>query len=148
MSLVEKIDQDLKAALSAKDSVKLSTLRFLKSALTYGAIEKKAAALSDAEVQQVIRKQIKQNRESIDQFSKAGRKELADKELKETAILESYLPEPLSDEALGKAVALIVKETGAVSKKDFGKVMKLAMEKLGAQADAQRLSQMIGKRLP
>ncbi|MBI3316334.1 MAG: GatB/YqeY domain-containing protein [Candidatus Omnitrophica bacterium] len=148
MGLMQKIDQDLKAAMAAKDAVRLSTLRFLKSALAYGAIEKKVEMLGDAEVLQIIRKQIKQHRESIDQFAKAGRKELAEKEQKETVILESYLPPALSDEVLEKAVASLVKEVGAASKKDFGKVMKLSMEKLGGQADAQRVSQILGRMLP
>ena len=95
MSLEQKIDQDLRQAMSAKDTAKVSTLRFLKSALKYSAIEKRTQTLTDAEVQQIIQKQIKQRRESIDQFSKAGRQALAAQETKEAGILESYLPKAL-----------------------------------------------------
>src|SRR3990167_218538 len=123
MSLEQKIDQDLKQAMNAKDAAKVSTLRFLKSALKYSAIEKKAEHLTDTEVLQIIQKQIKQHRESIDQFAKAGRKELVAQETKETQILETYLPKQLSDQELTEAVMSGVKEIGANSKKDFGKEM-------------------------
>jgi len=92
MSLQEKIDQDLKQAMISRDETRLSTLRFLKSALKYSAIEKKTDSLSDADIQQLIQKQIKQRKESIDQFMKGNRKDLADKEVREAEILESYLP--------------------------------------------------------
>ena len=148
MSLEQKIDQDLRGAMSAKDAAKVSTLRFLKSALKYSAIEKKAQTLTDAEVRQIIQKQIKQHRESIDQFSKAGREVLAAQETKEAQILESYLPKQLSDQELEEAVKKSVKEAGATSKKDFGKVMKLLTEKLAGQAEAKRISEAVGKALP
>ena len=145
MSLRQKIDQDLKQAMISHDEAKVSTLRFLKSALNYNAIEKKTELLGDADIQQVIQKQIKQRKESIDQFVKGGRKDLADKEIREAAILEGYLPKQLSDSELD---ALIRKETsaaGAVSKKDFGKMMRLLSEKLAGRADAKRVSEFLGK---
>ena len=148
MSLEQKIDQDLRQAMSAKDAAKVSTLRFLKSALKYSAIEKRTQTLTDAEVQQIIQKQIKQHRESIDQFSKAGRPVLAAQETKEAGILESYLPKQLSDQALEQAVIAAVKEAGAESKKDFGKVMKLLTEKLAGQAEPKRISEALAKALP
>lgn len=134
--------------MSARDADKLSVLRFLKSALKYGAIEKKVDELTDAEVQQVIQKQIKQRRESIDQFAKGGRPELAAQETKEAAILEMYLPKQLSDSELKALVVDEVKAAGAVSKKDFGRMMKLLNEKLKGQADAKRVSEALGKLLP
>ncbi len=145
MSLNAKIDQDVKAAMIARDEVKLSTLRFLKSALKYAAIEKKIPQLADPDVMQVIQKQIKQRRESIDQFSKGGRAELAAKETKELAILESYLPKQISDKELEVIVVAAAKEAGAVSKKDFGRIMKLLQERLAGQADARKISEILGR---
>ncbi len=145
MSLQEKIDQDLKQAMISRDETKLSTLRFLKSALKYSAIDKKAETLTDADIQQIIQKQIKQRKESIDQFVKGGRKELADKEIRESEILESYLPKQLSDVELNDLIGKEVAAAGATSKKDFGKMMKLLTEKLSGSADAKRVSEALGK---
>lgn len=148
MSLQKKIDRDLKEAMSAKDTGRLSALRMLKSAVTYSAIEKKQSELSDGETLQVIQKQIKQRRESIDQFEKAGRRELAEKEKAELGILEGYLPKQLSDAELEPLIAAEVREAGASSKKDFGRVMKVLTEKLKGRADAKRVSEILGKLLP
>lgn len=145
MSLIEKIDQDLKQAMIAKDEVRVSTLRFLKSAVKYFAIEKKIDAVADADVQQIIQKQIKQHRESIEQFSKGGRLELAEKETKEVAILESFLPRQISDSELAQCVADTAREAGAQSKKDFGRLMKVLNEKLVGRAEAKRVSEALGK---
>ena len=145
MSLQQKIDQDLKQAMMSKEEIKVSTLRFLKSALKYSAIEKKVDALADADIQQIIQKQIKQRKESIDQFVKAGRKELAEKETQESVILESYLPKQLSDAELDQLVRSETSAAGATSKKDFGRMMKLLTEKLSGKADSKRLSEVLGK---
>ena len=145
MSLYARIDQDLKQAMIDKNEVKLSTLRMLKSALKYSAIEKKIETLPDADVRQIIQKQIKQHRESIEQFTNGGRKELAEKELKEAAVLESYLPKQLPDDALKKIVEEEAKKAGAATKKDFGRVMKILTEKLAGQAEAKRISEFLGK---
>jgi uncharacterized protein YqeY len=147
MSLQQKIDQDLKEAMIAKNEAKVSTLRFLKSALKYVVIEKKTDALADSDIQQIIQKQIKQHRESIDQFEKGGRPELAAKEKQEAAILESYLPKQLSDGELEAFVMAQAKEAGAVSKKDFGRMMKILNEKLAGRAQASRISEFLGKAL-
>ena len=144
-SLDQQIEQDMKKALMAKDAPTLSTLRFLKSALKYVSIEKRVESLGDAEVQQVIQKQIKQRRESIEQFRKGGRADLAAKETREIEILEAYLPKQLGDEELRRLVETEAKNAGAVSKKDFGRMMKLLTDKLKGQADAQRVSQALGK---
>ena len=145
MSLEQKIDQDMKSAMIARDADKLSVLRFLKSAVKYAAIEKKADALGDPEILQVIQKQIKQHRESFEQFSKAGRADLADKESRELKILESYLPAQMPDAELDAFVKSEAAAAGAVSKKDFGRMMKLLNEKLKGRADASRLNQALGK---
>ena|SRR3989338_8174998 len=145
MSLQEKIDQDLRQAMVSKDAMKLSTLRFLKSAVKYSAIEKKTDVLGDTDVQQVILRQIKQHRESIDQFVKAGRKDLAQKEALEATVLESYLPRQLSDSELQAAVQIAVNEAGPSSKKDFGRLMKTLTKKLQGQAESRRISEILGK---
>ncbi len=145
MSLMKRIDEDLKGAMIRKDAETLSVLRFLKSAFKYAAIEKKAETLSDAEAQQVIQKQIKQRRESIQQFRDGGRAELADKESKEVEVLEAYLPKQLSDEELESLVKREAQSAGASSKKDFGRMMKLLNEKLAGQAEARRVSEALGK---
>lgn len=145
MSLDQKIDQDLKNAMISKDAVTVSVLRFLKSAVKYVGIEKKAASLGDPEILQVIQKQIKQHRESVEQFSKAGRTDLAEKEAKELKILETYLPKQMADAELEVFVKAEAAAAGATSKKDFGRLMKLLNEKLKGRADASRLSQALGK---
>ena len=143
MTLPEKIDQDLKQAMLAKDQARLSTLRMLKSALQYAGIEKNAA-LGDAEALQVIQKQIKQRKESIQQFAGGGRKELAAKEEAEVRVLESYLPRQISDEELGRIVREEARAQGASCKKDFGRMMKHLNEKLAGSADNKRLSEILG----
>lgn len=145
MGLQQDIDRDLKGAMIARDEIKVSTLRFLKSAFKYVAIDKKVDVLADADIQQVIQKQIKQRKESIDQFVKAGRKDLADKEIKESVILENYLPKQLSDAELEPLVRAEVSAAGASSKKDFGRMMKLLTEKLAGRVDSKRLSEALGK---
>ena len=143
MSLLEKLDQDMKQAMLARDEGRLSTLRLLKSAVKYAAIEK-SAALSDAEIIQVIQKQIKQRRESIQQFTEGGRREMAAKEENEARILESYLPKQISQDDLKKIVEQEVKTQGAATKKDFGRMMKHLNEKLAGSADNKRLSEILG----
>ena len=145
MSLSQQIDQDLKQAMMDKNEVKLSTLRMLKSALKYSAIEKKLEALPDAEACQIIQKQIKQRRESIQQFSDGGRKELAAKEQLEVTVLEAYLPKQLSDEELKKIVEDETRKAQAFTKKDFGRMMKTLTEQLAGKADARRISEALGK---
>ncbi len=145
MALQQKIDQDLKEAMISKDELRTSTLRFLKSAVKYSAIEKKADSLSDNDIFQIINKQIKQRRESIDQFTQANRQDLAQKEIAEAKILETYLPRQLSDQELQELVAAEVKTGGATSKKDFGRVMKAVTEKVAGRADSKKISEFLGK---
>ena len=147
MSLVTKIEEDLKNAMIARDEIKLSVVRLLKSAFKYTAIEKKVAVISDADAQAVIQRQIKQRRESIEQFKNGGRAELADKESKEAAILESYLPQQMPDTELGALVQAEIKTQNAISKKDFGRMMKILTEKLAGRADSRRISEVLGKHL-
>ncbi len=144
-----RIPEDLKTAMKAKDTLALNALRALKTALTNAAIEKGGlgTALEESEVLAVVRKQIKQRQDSIEQFEKAGRAELAATEKAEIAVLERYLPAALSAEEIAAIVEQAVAETGATGKADMGKVMKLAQERSAGRADGKTLSQEIMKRL-
>ncbi len=149
MTLLEKIDSDLKEAMRAKDATKLGVLRMLKSALNYAAIEKSGAQaeLDAAVTTQVIRKQVKQRQDSIESFEKGGRPELVAKEKAELDILNSYLPQSLSAEELAKLVRDAIAEIGATSKAQMGAVMKAAQAKAAGRADGKPLSQEVQKQL-
>ena len=147
MPLVTQIEQDIKTAMLAKDEVRLSVVRFLKSALKYAAIEKKIDMLSDADAQAVIQRQIKQRRESIEQFTTGGRTDLAEREKKEVAVLEAYLPKQMGDAELEALVQAEIKTLGSSTKKDFGRLMKVLTEKTAGQAEARRISEVLGKHL-
>jgi len=140
---------DIKTAMKAKDQVALTTLRALKSAIKNVAIDKGGAdaELDEAESMVVIRKQIKQRHDSITQFEDAGRPELAENEKLEIAVLEKYLPTPLTEEEMGAIVTTAIAEAGATSKADMGKVMKLAQEKSEGRADGKVLSGLVMKAL-
>ena len=148
MTLPERIDSDLKDAMRAKDAAKLGVLRMLKSALKYSAIEKSAEGqLDDAEAAQVIRKQVKQRQDSIEQFEKGGRPELAAKEKEELLILNAYLPKGLEAEELAALVREAIAEIGATSKAQMGAVMKALQAKVAGRADGKTLSQEVSKQL-
>ena len=145
MNIQEKLDQDIKQSMIAKDADRLGALRMLKSALKYLAIEKPGGSLSEADAMQVIQKQVKQRRESIQQFTQGGRVDLASKEEKEILVLESYLPKQISDSELQAALGAVLMEIGASTKKDFGRAMKACTEKLAGGADNKRISEVLGK---
>ena len=149
-SLGNTIDSDMKDAMRDRNKAALNTLRALKTAITNAGIQKSGAGteLEDGEIVSIIRKQIKQRQDSIEQFEKAGRQELAENEKVEIAILQNYLPAALSDEEIIAAVKSAIQEAGAESKKDMGKVMKLLQEKTQGRADGKKLSQEVMKRLP
>ncbi|HYJ05072.1 MAG TPA: GatB/YqeY domain-containing protein [Chthoniobacterales bacterium] len=148
MTLPERIDSDLKDAMRAKDAARLGVLRMLKSALKYSAIEKSAEGqLDDAEAAQVIRKQVKQRQDSIEQFEKGGRPELAAKEKEELLILNAYLPKGLEAEELAALVREAISEVGATSKAQMGAVMKALQAKVAGRADGKTLSQEVQKQL-
>lgn len=135
--------------MKAKDSTALNTLRALKSAIKNAAIEKGGgdAELDDSEAVAIVRKQVKQRQDSIEQFAKAGRTELAENEKAEIAVLETFLPTALSAEELSSIVAQVVTELGASSRADMGKVMKVLQERTGGRADGKSLSQEVMKHL-
>jgi uncharacterized protein len=148
MSLQERISQEIKAAMLARDAERLSTLRLLKSALGYAQIERKTENLPDAEVVALVQKEVKKRRDSVEQFEKGGRAELAAKEKQEIIVLESFLPQPLSADVLEKLVRDTIQELGATSKKDMGTVIKAVQAKAAGRADGRTISGLVGKLLP
>jgi uncharacterized protein YqeY len=147
MTLLEQLSRDIADAMRAKDPARLGALRMAKAALMNKEVEK-AKALSDGEAQQVMASLIKQRRDSIEQFQKGGRTDLADKEAAEIVTLEAYLPPPIDQAALEKIVADAIAETGATSAKDLGKVMKAVMPKLAGQTvDGKVVNEIVRRTL-
>ena len=143
MPLMEQIEKDVITAMKAKDTVKVSTLRMLKSALGNYLIQAKKDKAEDPEVLGIITKQAKQRRESLESFEKAGRKDLADKEKTELAILESYLPKQLTDEELRREVQKAIDLSGAKGPADMGKLMKALMPSVQGKADGKRVQEAV-----
>jgi hypothetical protein len=143
--LYEKIQNDLKQAMLARDEQKLSSLRLLKSAIKNFEIELKGKPVLDENVQTIIQKQIKQRHDSIREYEKAGRAELADKERKEAVFFESLLPAQMSDADLADVIQKVIRENGMSSKKDFGKAMKTIQELIQGKADNRRISEGLNK---
>ena len=147
MALNEQVAQDITAAMKARDQARLSALRMLKAAIVNKGVEK-GRDLEDAEILQVVSSLVKQRRDSIEQFSKAGRTDLVDKESGEIAVLERYLPPAASAEEVEAAVAAAIAESGATSPKDIGKVMKAVMPKLaGKNADGRTINEAVRRKL-
>jgi uncharacterized protein YqeY len=143
MSLEQTLGADIVTAMKAKDATKLTALRMLKTALTNKSIEK-GRALEGAEELAVVSMLVKQRRDSIEQFTKGGRVDLADKEQAEIVILEAYLPAAVSEDEMLAAVKAAVAETGATTAKDMGKVMKAAMAALaGKTVDGKKLNEAV-----
>ncbi|HEY6292832.1 MAG TPA: GatB/YqeY domain-containing protein [Terriglobia bacterium] len=141
MAIVTKVDQDLVAAMKAREELRLSVLRMAKSALKLKQVEL-GRQLQDSEALSTVRTLVKQRHDSAEQFRKGGREELASKEEAEIKILEEYLPAAASEEEIEAAVTAAIAETGAASAKDLGKVMKGAMAKLaGKNVDGKRVSE-------
>jgi hypothetical protein len=142
MALVERVDDDLRAAMKARDELRTSVLRMLKAALKNREIEK-MAALTDDDAVAVASSLIKQRRDSVEQFTKAGRKDLADREAAEIAVLEGYLPEQLSEAELVETIKAAIAEASATSPNDMGKVMKVLMPKVKGRADGKLVNQKV-----
>ena len=145
--LMSKIDVDLKKAMKEQDKIRMSVLRMLKTAINNKMIEKKVNELKDNDVIALIRKDVKRHQDSIEQFKKGKRDDLAKKEEAELEILKSYLPKEASPEEIKEIVKKVIGETGASSKKDFGKVMKASMEKLKGACDGKTVSSVINELL-
>lgn len=147
MSLIERIDKDLVAAMKAKDEMKVGTLRFLKAAVKNYIIDNRGKELKDADIIQVIRKQIKQRQDSIEAYKQGNRLDLAEKEEKELEILKSYMPQELDESALRKIVLQTMEEVGSAGVKDMGKVMSAIMPKTAGAADGKMVSRVVSEEL-
>ncbi len=145
--LEDQLQKDYIQAMKDRDSVKASTVNFLRAQLKNVRIEKRSETLEDKDVVAVIKKQIKQRQESIEQYEKGGRKDLADKENAEMAILRKYLPEELSEQVLQQLVEQAISETGAQSMKDMGNVIKAVAAKAQGKADNRVVSELVKKAL-
>jgi uncharacterized protein len=147
MSLSEQIVLDLTASMKAQDASRTSTLRMVKAAMMNRKIEK-GSELDDDDVQKLLRSLVKQRRDSIEQYDKAGRQELVAKEAAEIQVIETYLPQAASTEEIEQAVVAAIAETGAGSMKDMGKVMKAAQAALaGKNADGRLISELVKSKL-
>lgn len=147
MSLYDRLSEDLKQAMRAKDQLRMDVIRMIKAAALNKELELKKS-LDDAELSRVMTTLIKQRKESVEQYQKAKRDDLAGKELKEIAIIEAYLPKTLSSDEVAKVVAEVVQETGASSLKDMGQVMKAVMARLAGQpVDGKQVSELVRAKL-
>jgi uncharacterized protein len=147
MSLPDRLTNDLKEAMRARDQLRMDVIRMIKAALLNKEIELKKN-LDDAEMSKVMTTMLKQRRESIEQYQKAKRDDLAAKEIKEIAIIEGYLPKAASTEDIALAIDTAIKETGASSMKDMGNLMKAVMVKLAGQTvDGKQVSDLVKSKL-
>ncbi|MBI4313719.1 MAG: GatB/YqeY domain-containing protein [Candidatus Omnitrophica bacterium] len=147
MDLVDRVDADLKAAMLASAADKVSALRMLKADLIKTAIDTRQEKLKDPQAMEVVRRQIKQRKESLEAFQAGKRQDLVDKESKELTLLEAYLPPQMTEEALRAIVEESVAASGAAGPKDMGKVMRMVMERAAGQADGKWVSQMVNQAL-
>ncbi len=147
MSISDQVTKDMIAAMKAREELKLSTLRMMKSALKNKEIDKRAP-LDEKEALQVLSTMIKQRKDSIEQFTKGGRQELADKEASEITIIEAYMPKAIGEAEIVAAVRATIAEMGSPTMKDMGTVMKNTMAKLaGARVDGKVVSEAVKKEL-
>ncbi len=145
--LAEQINQEYIQAMKNRDSLRVSTLSFLRAQIKNVMIDRKSEKIEDADVIQVIKKQAKQRQDSIEQYEKGGRPELAAKEKQELDILKEYLPEEMSADQLRPFVDEAVKESGATSMKDMGRVMKALMSRVAGKADNKMISRLVKQAL-
>ncbi|MDD4954073.1 MAG: GatB/YqeY domain-containing protein [Candidatus Omnitrophica bacterium] len=145
--LEEKILNDYKEAMKARDSLKSSILSFLRAEMINLAVSKKKKALEDSEVVTVIKKQIKQHQDSIEQFRNGNRPEMADKEAKELEVLKTYLPPELSADEIKSIIDKAIADTGAKEAKDMGRVMKEVTAQIAGRADGKLVSDLVREKL-
>ena len=148
MSLQQRVNDELKSSMLARQAVRTGTLRMLKAALGYAQIEKKTETLPDADVMAVIQREAKKRRDAMDEFEKGGRAEMAANEKAELEVLSEFLPKALSAEELESLVRGVITEIGATSKKDMGAVMKAAQAKIDGRADGKSVSALVSRLLP
>ena len=150
MGLKEQIGEDIKTAMKAKDKIRLQTVRGIKKAILEKEVELRPQGIDTLTEEQEINllsQQAKQRRDSIEQFTNAGREELAEKERQELAIIETYLPEQVSDSEIESIIDEIIADSGAASVKDLGKVMGPAMKKLKGKADGKKIQELVKSKL-
>lgn len=147
MEIREKIMADMKDAMRAKDAVRLDTIRFLQSAIKYKEVELRPNAITADDVLGVVKKLVKQRKESIEQFQQAARQDLVDKELAELKVLESYLPQQMSKEQIESVVTEVIAALQAKTIKDMGAVMKETLAKTKGAADNKTISEVIKAKL-
>jgi uncharacterized protein YqeY len=147
MSLYKRLEDDMRQALKAKDAVRLSVLRMLISAVKMFEIEKNIKEPEDKDVIQIVQRQVKQHRDSIDQFTKGGRMDLAVKETEELKILETYLPRQMTEDELLVIIKGVIADLGAIKKSETGRVMKAVMEKVQGGSDGKTVNQLVMKLL-
>ncbi|KGP73153.1 GatB/YqeY domain-containing protein [Pontibacillus yanchengensis] len=147
MSLLERLNQDMKQALKSKDKEKLSVIRMVKASLQNEALKLGKGDLSEEEELTVLSRELKQRKDSLQEFKDAGREDLAEKQVREIEIIESYMPSQLSEDELDEIVKETISELGATSKKDMGKVMSAVMPKVKGKADGSQVNQLVQKHL-
>lgn len=147
MSLKDKINEDLKAAMIAKDSVRTETLRSIRAEILKADKSGMDREMNEQEEIEMLNKQAKMRREAIEQFEAAGRNDLVDKEKAQLEIIETYLPEQMSQEEAEKVIDGIIKDTGATDQKDFGKVMGAAMKELKGKIDGKVIQDLVKSKL-
>lgn len=150
MGLKEQIGEDIKTAMKAKDKLRLQTVRGIKKAILEKEVELRPQgkdSLTPEQEIELLSQQAKQRRDSIEQFTNAGRDDLADKESQELAIIETYLPEQVSDEEVAKIIDELIASSGATTMKDLGKVMGPAMKQLKGKADGKKIQELVKNKL-
>lgn len=145
MSILEKLNTEMKGAMKDKNETTVSVIRMLKADIANTAIRSNKENLTDAEILQVIQRHIKQHNDSIEQFKKGNRDDLVAKEEKELNVLKTYIPEQMADGELEKLIKEIITAIGQVTKKDMGKVIKETLEKTNGKADGKRISALAAK---
>lgn len=144
--LEEKLNNDLKESMKAKDALRLSCVRMIIADIKNAVIAKRKQ-LTDEDIVEILQRQVKQHNDSIDGFKKGNRPDLVDKEEKELKIIQSYLPEQLSEQEIGKIIKQAIQETGATQKKEMGKVMANIMPKLKGRADGKLVNKIVSENL-
>lgn len=147
MAITNQLNLDMKEAMKAKDKVTLGTIRMVKASLQNEAIKLKKDLLSEEEELTVLARELKQRKDSLHEFEEAGRQDLVEKLHEEIKVIQSYMPEPLSDQELEQIVQQTIEEVQAESKKDMGKVMGALMPKIKGRADGGKVNQLVQKYL-
>lgn len=147
MSFLDQLNQDMKEAMRSKDKLRLSVIRMVKGSMQNEAIKLKKDQLTDDEALTVLSREVKQRKDSLQEFEKVGRQDLADKLQEELQILATYMPEQLSEDELKQIVSQVISEVGATSKKEMGKVMGLVLPKVKGKADGGLVNKIVQQML-